>query len=125
MKPVEIVRLAGRIDKRTMLLDLVRRADAPLVEQILAPLWKNLESDYVRQFLVDTTGVRFICSHRACPVDKMLDVTKGTTIAQAKEAFKLGFFTVGGTSLVPFIDGQRVDDTYCLQGGETVEFKLP
>lgn len=108
-----------------MLLDLVRRADAPLVEQILAPLWKNLEADYVRQFLVDNTSVRFVCSHRACPVDKSIDTPKGTTIGQAKEAFKMGFFTAGGTALVPFVDGQRVDDTYCLQGGEVVEFKMP
>ncbi len=125
MKPVEIVRLAGKIDKRSLLMDLIGRAESGLIEQILAPMWKNLEADYVRNFLIDTTSIRFVCTHRACPVDKIIDAPKGTSIGQAKEFFKMGFFTAGGTALVPFVNGDRVDENYCLQGGEVVEFKLP
>ena len=125
MKPVDILRLAGRIDKRSLLLDLIERADSSLVEQILAPMWKNLETDYVRSFLAETNAVRFICHHRACPIDRMFDAPKGTSIGEAKQHFNLGFFTAGGASLVPFVEGERVDEAFQLQGGEIVEFKLP
>lgn len=125
MKPVDIVRLAGKVDKRELLLDLIRQADMPLVEQVLAPMWKNLDTEYVRRFMSDGAGVRFLCAHRSCPTDKTLEVAPGTTIADAKEAFGLGFFTSGGTPLVPFVNGERTDEEYELRGGEAVEFKLP
>lgn len=126
MKPVDIVRLAGKVDKRALLTDLIRTADMSLVEQILAPMWKNLDTDYVRKFVIGAgAGVRFVCHQRGCPTDKTLDVQPGTTIGAAKEYFGLGFFTVGGAQLVPFVNGERKDDNYQLQGGETVEFRLP
>jgi hypothetical protein len=125
MKPVDIIRLAGKVDKRALLADLVKNADMSLIEQILAPMWKNLDTEYVRKFVSDGTTIRFVCAHRACPIDKVIEAAKGMTIGAAKEAFKLGFFTAGGASLAPFVNGQRVDDSYCLQGGEVVEFKLP
>jgi hypothetical protein len=125
MKPVDIVRIASKIDKRSLALDLVRNGDATLLEQILAPLWKNLDTDYVRSFMVDSAMVRFVCYHRLCPVDKSIETAKGATIAEAKEYFSLGFFTAGGTALVPFVNGRQVDDSYRLQGGEVVEFRLP
>ncbi len=125
MKPVDIVRLAGKVDKRSLLIDLLQRADMSLVEQVLAPMWKNLDTEYVRKFILGGAGVRFVCTHRACPMDKTIEVPQGTTLAEAKENFRLGFFTSGGTPLVPFVNGERADDSYRLQGGETVEFKLP
>jgi len=125
MKPVDIIRISSKVDKRKLLLDLIEHADIALVEQLLAPMWKNLDTDYVRKFMADGATVRFVCMHRACPMDKTVETAKGMTIAEAKEAFCLGFFTVGGSPLVPYINGQRVDETYCLQGGEEVEFKLP
>jgi hypothetical protein len=125
MKPVDIVRLAGKVDKRRLLLDLIKQADMSLVEQILAPMWKNLDTEYVRHFMSDGAGVRFVCTHRSCPTDKMLEIPPGTTIGEAKEKFGLGFFTVGGTALVPFVNGERTDEEYKLQGGETVQFELP
>jgi len=125
MKPVDIVRLAGKIDKRALALDLIRKGDTTFIDQILAPIWKNLDADYVRSFMMDLTVVRFVCRHRVCAVDKSLDVARGATIADAKDSFKLGFFTVGGTPLVPFIDGKRVSEDYRLQGGEVVEYNLP
>lgn len=125
MKPVDIIRLAGKIDKRSLLLHLIEKADIALVEQILAPMWKNLDVEYVKRFMADGANVRFVCSHRACPVDKTLEVAKGATIGQAKEFFKMGFFTSGGTPLVPFVNGERVEESHVLQGGEVVEFKMP
>ena len=125
MKPVDIVRLAGKVDKRSLLVDLLQRADMSLVEQVLAPMWKNLDTEYVRKFILGGAGVRFICTHRTCPMDKTIEIPQGTTLAEAKENFRLGFFTSGGTPLAPFVNGERADDSYCLQGGETVEFKLP
>jgi len=126
MKPVDIVRLAGKVDKRALLLDLIEQADMALVEQVLAPMWKNLDTEYVRHFIKGTgAGVRFVCHQRGCPTDKTIELEPGTTIAAAKEAFGLGFFTVGGTTLVPFVNGVREDEYYKLQGGEVVEFKLP
>ena len=125
MKPVDIIRLAGKVDKRALLLDLIRSADIPLIEQILAPMWKNLDTDYVRKFASDGTSVRVFCTHRACPIDKTLDIVKGMSIGDAKLTFGLGFFTAGGAPLVPFVNGQRVGEDYVLQGGEVVEFKLP
>jgi hypothetical protein len=126
MKPVDIVRLAGKVDKRALLTDLIREADMSLVEQILAPMWKNLDTEYVRRFLTGAgAGVRFVCHQRGCPTDKTLEVAPGTTIGAAKERFGLGFFTVGGTPLVPFVNGERKDEYYKLQGGEVVEFRLP
>lgn len=125
MKPVDIVRLAGKVDKRSLLLDLIEQADMSLIEQVLAPMWKNLDTDYVRKFITGGAGVRLLCASRTCPMDKTVEVSQGTTIAKAKELFRLGFFTVGGTALVPFVNGERADDDYQLQGGETVEFKLP
>ena len=125
MKPVDIIRLAGKVDKRAMLMDLIKGADMALVDQILAPIWKNLDADYVRAFVADGTAVRFRCTHRACPLDKSFDA-KGMTLAQAKQAFKLNFFTVGGAPLVAFVNGQRVNEEEIhLQGGELVEYKLP
>ena len=125
MKPVDIIRLAGKVDKRTLLLDLVKQADISLIEQILAPMWKNLDTEYVRKFIADAAVVRFVCTHRTCPIDKTVEAAKGMTIGEAKEAFKLGFFTAGGAALVAFVNGQRQDDSYRLQGSEVVEFKLP
>ena len=126
MKPVDIVRLAGKVDKRALLLDLIRVADMSLVEQILAPMWKNLDTEYVRRFIAGAgAGVRFVCHQRGCPTDKAIEVAPGTTIAEAKDAFGLGFFTVGGTALVPFVNGERSGEDHQLQGGEVVEFKLP
>ncbi len=125
MKPVDVIRLAGKIDKRALLVDLVTKGDNTFVEQILAPMWKHLDADYVRGFMLDSASVRVVCTHRACPVDKSIDVLKDTTIAAAKAAFNLGFFTVSGTPLVPFVNGQRVGDDYKLQGGEVVEFRMP
>jgi len=106
-------------------LDLIKNADISLIEQILAPMWKNLDTEYVRKFFADGAVVRFVCAHRACPIDKTIEAAKGMTIAEAKEAFKLGFFTSGGAALAPFVNGERVNDDYRLQGGEVVEFKLP
>ncbi len=125
MKPVDIIRLAGRVDKRALLLDLIEHADISLIEQLLAPMWKNLDTDYVRKFVGEGATVRFVCNHRSCPLDKTVEAAKGMTIGEAKEAFKLNFYTVGGSPLVPFVNGERVEDTYRLQGGEEVEFKLP
>ena len=126
MKPVDIVRLAGKVDKRGLLMDLISQADMSLVEQILAPMWKNLDVEYVRRFINGAgAGVRFVCQQRGCPMDKTLEVAPGTTIGQAKEMFGLGFFTVGGTPLVPFVNGERKGEEFALQGGEVVEFKLP
>jgi hypothetical protein len=126
MKPVDIIRLAGKVDKRALLTDLIKGADIPLIEQLLAPMWKNLDVDYVRTFITDGTAVRFVCSHRACPLDKAFDGAKGMTISEAKQAFKLNFFTVGGAPLASFVNGERVrEEDYRLQGGEVVEFKLP
>ena len=126
MKPVDIIRLAGKVDKRALVLDLIKSADMPLIEQLLAPMWKNLDVEYVRTFVTDGTAVRFVCSHRACPLDKAFDGAKGMTISEAKQAFKINFFTVGGAPLVPFVNGQRVgEEEYRFQGGEVVEFKLP
>ena len=125
MKPVDIIRLAGKVDKRALLLDLVKNADISLIEQILAPMWKNLDTEYVHKFVSDGTMIRFVCAHRACPIDKVIAAAKGMTIGAAKEAFKLGIFTAGAAPLAPFVNGKRVDDSYQLQGGEVVEFKLP
>ena len=126
MKPVDIIRLAGKVNKRAMLADLIKNADMALIEQLLAPMWKNLDPEYVRAFVSNGTGVRFVCGHRACPMDKSYEVTPGMTIKEAKESLKLNFFTVGGPSLVPFVNGQRVsEEEYRLQGGEVVEYKLP
>jgi hypothetical protein len=125
MKPVDIIRLAGKVDKRALLADLVKNADVALIEQLLAPMWKNLDTDYVRTFVGESASVRVLCSHRASPMDKLIDAAKGMTIAQAKEAFKLGFFTSGGAALVPFVNGTRVGEDYMILGGEVVEFKLP
>lgn len=126
MKPVDIVRLAGKVDKRALLLEMIAEADMPLVEQILAPMWKNLDVEYVRRFINGAgAGVRLVCHQRGCPTDKTLEVAPGTTIGQVKEMFGLGFFTVGGTPLVPFVNGERQDEDFPLRGGEVVEFKLP
>lgn len=126
MKPVDIIRVAGKVDKRALLLDLVKNADIALVEQILAPMWKNLDADYVRTFLSEGAAVRVVCAHRTCPMDKSFDVPKGMTLAQARQQFGLNFFTVGGVPLAAFVNGERVDEEkFCLQGGETIEFKLP
>ena len=125
MKPVDIVRIAGKIDKRALALDLIRNGDSTLLEQILAPMWKNLDADYVRSFMVDGATVRFVCYHRSCSVDKSIETAKGATIGEAKDHFSMGFFTAGGTPLVPFINGKQIDESYRLQGGEVVEFKMP
>lgn len=125
MKPVEIVRISHKIDKRAMLLDLVARSGMELIDDMLAPVWKNLDSEYVKAFLKETTGVRFVCAHRSCPTNKTVDITAGMTISQAKQVGRLGFFTVGGALLVPFIDGNRVEEDRVLQGGEIVEYMLP
>ncbi len=126
MKPVDIVRLAGKVDKRALLVDLISEADMSLVEQILAPMWKNLDTEYVRRFINGVgAGVRVVCQQRGCPTDKTLEVAPGTTIGQMKEMFGLGFFTVGGTPLVPFVNGERTGEDFALKGGEVVEFKLP
>ncbi len=126
MKPVDIVRIAGKGDKRALWLDVIDKADMALIEQVLAPMWKNLDTEYVRGFVTGAgAGVHIICRQRECPTEKTIEVAAGTTIAGAKDAFGLGFFTVGGTTLVPFINDARVEDSFELQGGETVEFKLP
>ena len=125
MRPIDIVRLSANVDKRALLQTIIEEADISLVEQILAPMWKNLDTEFVRQFMSEVTGVRFVCKHRNCPLDRTLDIEPGTSIGDAKENFMLGFFTTGGTPLAPFIKGKRVDIDFVLRGGETVEFKMP